>query len=125
MDSNVEFHLCLQKMDNMNNAYQSSSEISMTPGAIQKLVNDIVSVVLEGTTVVYPRRETGILGNQNPVSFMKYRPPHLKIQEGMINPTINHNQGIRHGVIPNGNNQKRKLPEIGTINPIYCNIINA
>ena len=74
-------------MDNMNNAYQSSSEIFMTPGAIQKLVNDIVSVVLEGTTLVYPRRETGILGNENPVNFMKYRPPHLKIQEGMINPT--------------------------------------
>ena len=125
MDSNVEFHFCLQKMDNMNNAYQSSSEISMTPGAIQKLVNDIVSVVLEGTTVVYPRRETGILGNQNPVNFMKYRPPHLKIQEGMINPTINHQQGIRHGMLPNGNNQKRKLPDPGTVNPVYCNIFNA
>ncbi|PWA13655.1 reverse transcriptase domain-containing protein [Artemisia annua] len=54
---------------------------------------------------------------------MEYRPAHFKAPERMTTPTIN--QGIRQGVIPNGNNQKRKLTEIGTINPIYCNFANA
>ncbi|PWA51355.1 hypothetical protein CTI12_AA464160 [Artemisia annua] len=105
-------------MDNMNNTYtSSSSKITMTPKAIKKLVNNIVSVVLEGTTIVYPRRETGIPCKNNHESFMEYRPAHFKAPERMIFPTIN--QGIRQGVIPNGNNQKRKLAEIETINPTY------
>ncbi|PWA99106.1 hypothetical protein CTI12_AA012350 [Artemisia annua] len=111
-------------MDNMNNTYTpSSSKITMTPEAIKKLVNNIVSVVLEGTTIVYPRRETGIPGKNNQESFMEYRPTHFKTPERMTIPTIN--QGIRQGVIPNGNNQKRKLTEIGTINPICCNFTNT
>ena len=113
-------------MDNMNNTYTpSSSKITMTPEAIKKLVNNIVSVVLEGTTIVYPRRETGIPGKHNHESFMEYRPAHFKTPERMINPTITPNQGIRQGVISNGNNQKRKLTERGIINPICCNFTNA
>ncbi|PWA50519.1 replication protein A 70 kDa DNA-binding subunit [Artemisia annua] len=111
-------------MDNMNNTYTpSSSKITMTPEAIKKLVNNIVSVVLEGTTIGYPRRETSIPGKHNHESFMEYRPAHFKTPERMTNPTIN--QGIRQGVISNGNNQKQKLTEIGTINPICCNFTNA
>ncbi|PWA53192.1 hypothetical protein CTI12_AA443020 [Artemisia annua] len=111
-------------MDNMNNIYTpSASKITMTPEAIKKLVNNIVSVVLEGTTIVYPRRETGIPGNNNQESFMEYMPTHFKTPERMTIPTFN--QGIRQGVIPNGNNQKRKLTEIGTINPICCNFTNT
>ncbi|PWA52944.1 hypothetical protein CTI12_AA450390 [Artemisia annua] len=65
-------------MDNMNSTYTpSSSKITMTPEAIKKLVNNIVSVVLEGTTIVYPRRETGIPGQ-----------PTLKLQkEGLTLPS--------------------------------------
>ncbi|PWA61012.1 reverse transcriptase domain-containing protein [Artemisia annua] len=111
-------------MDNMNNTYTpSSSKITMTPEAIKKLVNNIVSVVLEGTTIVYPRKETSIPGKHNQESFMGYGPAHFKAPERMTIPTIN--QGIRQGVIPNGNNQKRKLTEIGTINPICCNFTNT
>ncbi|PWA96048.1 Nucleic acid-binding, OB-fold [Artemisia annua] len=111
-------------MDNMNNIYTpSASKITMTPEAIKKLVNNIVSVVLEGTTIVYPRREMGMPGKNNQESFMEYRPTHFKAPERMTIPTIN--QGIRQGGIPNGNNQKRKLTEIGTINPICCNFTNT
>ncbi|PWA34888.1 hypothetical protein CTI12_AA614160 [Artemisia annua] len=111
-------------MDNMNNTYTpSSSKITMTPEAIKKLVNNIVSVVLEGTTIVYPRRETSIPGKHNHESFMEYGPAHFKTPERMNNPTIN--QGIRQGVIHNGNNQKRKLAERETINPNYYNFTNA
>ncbi|PWA85018.1 hypothetical protein CTI12_AA153770 [Artemisia annua] len=111
-------------MDNMNNTYTpSSSKVTMTPEAIKKLVNNIVSVVLEGTTIVYPRRETGIPGKNNKESFMEYRPAHFKAPERMTIPTIN--QGIRQGVIPKGNNQRRKLAEREAINPIYCNFANA
>ncbi|PWA92374.1 hypothetical protein CTI12_AA022860 [Artemisia annua] len=113
-----------RKMDNMSNTYTpSASKITMTPEAIKKLVNNIVSVVLEGTTIVYPRRETGIPGKNNQESFMEYRPTHFKTPERMTIPTIN--QGIIQGVIPNGNNQNRKLTEIGTINPICCNFTNT
>ncbi|PWA45252.1 60S ribosomal protein L36-3 [Artemisia annua] len=111
-------------MDNMNNIYTpSSSKITMTPEAIKKLVNNIVSVVLEGTTIVYPRKETSIPGKHNQESFMGYGPARFKAPERMTTPTIN--QGIRQGVIPNGNDQKRKLAEREAINPIYCNFANA
>ena len=52
---------------------------------------------------------------------MGYRPTHFKTPEGMANPTIIHNQGIRQRVIPNGNKQKRKLIEIGTNEPNFTN----
>ncbi|PWA49726.1 hypothetical protein CTI12_AA479000 [Artemisia annua] len=111
-------------MDNMNNTYTpSASKLTMTPKAIKKLVSSIVSVLLEGTTMVYPRGEMRIPGKYNQESFMEYRPAHFKAQERTTTPTIN--QGIRQGVIPNGDNQKRKLAERETINPICCNFTNA
>ena len=98
-------------MDNVNNTCTpSSSKITMTTEAVRKLVTNIVSVVLEGTTIVDPRGEMDISNKQE--NCMEYRPTHFKTPEGMANPTITHNQGIRQGVIPNGNKQKRKLLEM-------------
>ena len=97
----------------------------MTPEAIKKLVNNIVSVVLEGTTIVYPGREISMPCKHNHESFMEYRPTHFKTSEGMTNHIINRTKRIKQRVTPKGNNQKRKLTEREAINPIYCNFTNA
>ena len=109
-------------MDNVNNVYTpSSSKPTMTTEALTKLVNKIMSVVLEGTTIVYPREETNMPYECNHESFMGYRPTHFETSAGMANPTFNCNQGIRQRVIPKGNNQKRKLTEREAINPNFTN----
>ena len=111
-------------MDNMNNTYTpSSSRTTMTPEAIKKLVSDIVSVVLEGTTINHPRREMSMPCKHNHESSMEYRPAHFKTPERMINHTINYNQGIKQRARTKGNNQKHAQRR--TINPTYRNFTNA
>ena len=113
-------------MDNRNNTYTpSSSRTIMTPEAIKKLVNNIVSVVLEGTTIIHPRREMSMPCKHNHESFMEYRSAHFKTPGRMINHTINRDQRIKQRTKPERNNQKRKHAQRRTINPDYCNFTNA
>ncbi|PWA97782.1 RNA-directed DNA polymerase, eukaryota, Reverse transcriptase zinc-binding domain protein [Artemisia annua] len=93
----------------------------MTPEALKEMVTKIVSVVLERTTIVYPGKETSI---HNHESFMAYRSAHSRTSGRMTNAITNLNQEIKQGVIPKGNNQKRKLAEGEGINPTCCNFTN-
>ena len=88
-------------MDNVNNTCTpSSSKITMTTEDVRELISNIMSVVLKGVTIVYPRGESDTPDKQE--NYMEYRPTHFKTPEGMANPTITHNQGIRQEVRPNG-----------------------
>ena len=110
----------------MNDTYTSSSSgTTMTLEAVKKLVNNIASVVLEGTTIIHPRREMSMPCNHNHESFMEYRPANFKTPGRMIKHTINRNQRIKQRAKPKGNNQKRKHAQRRIINPTYCNFTNA
>lgn len=113
-------------MDNVNNTCTpSSSKITMTTEDVRELVSNIMSVVLKGATIVYPRGESDTSDKHNQENYMEYRPNPFKTPEKTTNPITTHNQEIRQEVRPNGNKQKRKLTEVGTSNSNHCNFTNA